>query len=65
MPPEVAHDPTPQRLEHHRVRDHVGEAGQGEEVEVLASHWEPFFTTQAGRHGWTEESLRTDWEAQK
>ena len=36
-----------------------------EEVEVLASHWEPFFTTQAGRHGWTEESLRADWEAQK
>jgi L-2-hydroxycarboxylate dehydrogenase (NAD+) len=36
-----------------------------EEVEVLASHWEPFFNTQAGRHGWTEESLRADWEAQK
>lgn len=36
-----------------------------EEVAVLASHWEPFFTTQAGRHGWTEESLRADWEAQK
>jgi len=36
-----------------------------EEVKVLASHWEPFFTTQAGRHGWTEESLRADWEAQK
>jgi L-2-hydroxycarboxylate dehydrogenase (NAD+) len=36
-----------------------------EEVEVLASHWEPFFKTQAGRHGWTEESLRADWEAQK
>lgn len=36
-----------------------------EEVEVLASHWEPFFKTQAGRHGWTEESLRQDWEAQK
>ncbi|MCP4256725.1 MAG: Ldh family oxidoreductase [Planctomycetes bacterium] len=36
-----------------------------EEVEVLASHWEPFFKTQAGRHGWTEESLRKDWEAQK
>ncbi|MFC4991512.1 Ldh family oxidoreductase [Rubritalea tangerina] len=35
------------------------------EVKVLASHWEPFFTTQAGRHGWTEESLRADWEAQK
>ena len=36
-----------------------------EEVEVLASHWDPFFKTQAGRHGWTEESLRADWEAQK
>lgn len=36
-----------------------------EEVEVLASHWEPFFKTQAGRHGWTEESLRKDWEEQK
>ena len=36
-----------------------------EEVEVLASHWGPFFKTQAGRHGWTEESLRADWEAQK
>ncbi|MEX0343288.1 MAG: Ldh family oxidoreductase [Rhizobiaceae bacterium] len=36
-----------------------------EEVEVLDSHWEPFFKTQAGRHGWTEESLRTDWEAQR
>lgn len=36
-----------------------------EEVEVLASHWEPFFKTQAGRHGWTEESLRKDWESQR
>ena len=36
-----------------------------EEVQVLASHWEPFFKTQAGRHGWTEESLRADWEAQR
>lgn len=36
-----------------------------ENVEVLESHWEPFFTTQAGRHGWTEESLRADWEAQR
>lgn len=36
-----------------------------ENVDVLASHWEPFFKTQAGRHGWTEESLRADWEAQK
>jgi L-2-hydroxycarboxylate dehydrogenase (NAD+) len=36
-----------------------------EEVKVLASHWEPFFKTQAGRHGWTEESLRADWEAQR
>jgi L-2-hydroxycarboxylate dehydrogenase (NAD+) len=38
---------------------------QAEEVEVLASHWEPFFKTQAGRHGWTEQSLRADWEAQR
>jgi len=38
---------------------------KAEEVEVLDSHWEPFFKTQAGRHGWTEESLRADWEAQK
>jgi hypothetical protein len=36
-----------------------------EEVAVLESHWEPFFKTQAGRHGWTEESLRADWEAHK
>jgi L-2-hydroxycarboxylate dehydrogenase (NAD+) len=36
-----------------------------DDVEVLASHWEPFFKTQAGRHGWTEESLRADWEAQR
>ena len=36
-----------------------------ENVEVLASHWGPFFKTQAGRHGWTEESLRADWEAQR
>ncbi len=36
-----------------------------EEVEVLESHWEPFFKTQAGRHGWTEESLRADWQAQR
>jgi LDH2 family malate/lactate/ureidoglycolate dehydrogenase len=36
-----------------------------EEVAVLESHWEPFFKTQAGRHGWTEESLRADWESQK
>jgi LDH2 family malate/lactate/ureidoglycolate dehydrogenase len=36
-----------------------------EEVEVLDSHWEPFFKTQAGRHGWTEESLRVDWEAER
>ena len=35
-----------------------------EEVEVLESHWEPFFQTQAGRHGWTEDSLRADWQAQ-
>lgn len=36
-----------------------------EEVKVLASHWEPWFTTQAGRHGLTEESLRAEWEAQR
>ena len=36
-----------------------------ENVEVLDSHWEPFFKTQAGRYGMTEESLRADWEAQK
>ena len=36
-----------------------------EEVEVLDSHWEPFFKTQAGRHGWTEESLRAEWEAER
>lgn len=36
-----------------------------EEVEILESHWDPFFKTQAGRHGWTEESLRADWEAQR
>ena len=36
-----------------------------ENVEVLDSHWEPWFTTQAGRHDMTEESLRADWEAQK
>ena len=36
-----------------------------EEVAVLESHWEPFFKTQAGRHGWTEESLRADWESQR
>ncbi len=36
-----------------------------EEVKVLASHWGPFFETQAGRHGWSEESLRADWEAQR
>ena len=36
-----------------------------EVVEVLDSHWEPFFKTQAGRNGWTEESLRADWEAQR
>jgi len=36
-----------------------------EDVKVLASHWEPYFATQAGRHGWTEESLRADWEAQR
>ncbi|MDJ0791510.1 MAG: Ldh family oxidoreductase [Acidimicrobiia bacterium] len=36
-----------------------------ETVEVLESHWGPWFTTQAGRHGMTEESLRADWESQK
>lgn len=33
-----------------------------EEVKVLASHWAPFFDTQAGRHGWTEENLRADFD---
>ncbi|QEY32494.1 malate/L-lactate dehydrogenase subfamily protein [Synechococcus sp. RSCCF101] len=33
-----------------------------EEVDVLESHWEPFFRTQAGRHGWSEASLRAEWE---
>ncbi|WP_163934851.1 Ldh family oxidoreductase [Paraferrimonas sp. SM1919] len=33
-----------------------------EDCEVLDSHWEPFFKTQAGRHGFTEESLWADWE---
>ena len=28
-------------------------------------HWTPFFDTQAGRHGWTEDSLRAEWEAAK
>ena len=38
----------------------------GEEfVEVLASHWQPFFETQAGRHGFTEDSLRAEWDEQK
>jgi LDH2 family malate/lactate/ureidoglycolate dehydrogenase len=36
-----------------------------EDVQVLASHWAPFFNTQAGRHGMTEESLRAEWEAQR
>ena len=36
-----------------------------EEVEVLASHWDPFFVNLAGKHGLSEESLRADWEAQK
>ena len=36
---------------------------EADEVEVLESHWAPFFQTQAGRHGWTEESLRRDWSA--
>jgi len=36
-----------------------------EDVEVLDSHWDPFFGTQAGRHSWNEESLRADWEAQR
>ncbi len=38
---------------------------QEEIVEVLDSHWEPFFKTQAGRYGMSEESLKKDWEAQK
>ncbi|MEP3046627.1 MAG: Ldh family oxidoreductase [Roseibium sp.] len=42
-----------------------GLLANAEEVKVLASHWEPFFKTQAGRHGWTEESLRAEWEAQR
>ena len=36
-----------------------------DEVEVLDSHWDPFFKTQAGRHGWTEASLLADWEAER
>ena len=36
-----------------------------EDVAVLASHWAPYFDTQAGRHGWTEESLKADWQAQR
>ena len=36
-----------------------------EEVDVLDSHWGPFFKTQAGQYGMSEESLRADWEAQK
>ena len=35
-----------------------------EDVLVLESHWDPFFKTQAGRHGMSEESLRADWAAQ-
>ncbi|GLP96077.1 Ldh family oxidoreductase [Paraferrimonas sedimenticola] len=34
---------------------------QTEEVKVLESHWAPFFDTQAGRHGMTEQSLREEW----
>lgn len=47
------------------VRGYQSLNSNAEEVAVLESHWEPFFKTQAGRHGWTEESLRADWEAQK
>ena len=36
-----------------------------EEVDVLDSHWGPFFKTQAGQYGLSEESLRADWEAQR
>jgi L-2-hydroxycarboxylate dehydrogenase (NAD+) len=36
-----------------------------EEVEVLDSHWAPFFNTQCGRYGLTEEGLRAEWEAQR
>jgi L-2-hydroxycarboxylate dehydrogenase (NAD+) len=36
-----------------------------EDVKVLDSHWEPFFNTQAGRHAFTEDSLRAEWEAQR
>lgn len=38
---------------------------QAERVEVLDSHWEPFFKTQAGRHGFSEESLLAEWQAKK
>ncbi|WP_444890252.1 Ldh family oxidoreductase [Microbulbifer sp. DLAB2-AA] len=38
---------------------------KSDEVEVLESHWVPFFETQAGRHGWSEESLKKEWEAQR
>ena len=33
------------------------------EVEVLESHWEPFFATIAGRYGLTEASLRAEFVA--
>ena len=36
-----------------------------EEVDVLDSHWGPFFKTQAGQYGLSEEGLRADWEAQR
>ena len=34
-----------------------------ETVEVLTNHWEPFFVNIAGRYGFSEESLRADFEA--
>ena len=40
-----------------RIRDGVTE------VEVLENHWEPFFTTIAGRYGLTEDALRAEFSA--
>jgi len=34
-----------------------------ETVEVLSSHWDPFFINIAGRYGLSEEQLRADFEA--
>ena len=33
------------------------------EVEVLESHWQPFFETIAGKYGLTEAQLRDDFAA--